>query len=186
MLRHRSGLVGEEVRRISAEQEMLRLVLGGRGGSASLQVTEIPFRQSRGRIGRILALSDYLGSSRIQWSPKASNVFRASPMCSLQFILHINFILSYHRPAGYLAAEDSPPHTAQLCNPSGLILFPQIQFAKSWGLGWSPLQNRSAMARGQCRVTQTWPLENKLCVLGALPEKGKPWGPNNHSTLGPP
>lgn len=108
MLRHRSGLVGEEVRRISAEQEMLRLVLGGRGRSASLQVTEIPFRQSRGRIGRILALSDYLGRARIQWSPKASNVFRASPMCSLQFILHINFILSYHRPAGYLAAEDSP------------------------------------------------------------------------------
>ena len=44
MLWPRLDLIGEEVRRIFAEQEILGLVLEGRGRFSWLQVTEIPFR----------------------------------------------------------------------------------------------------------------------------------------------
>lgn len=53
----------------------------------------------------------------MQRSPMDSNVLGRLP-CVHSFSLHINFILSYHRRAGDLAAKASPPHTHCTATPT--------------------------------------------------------------------
>lgn len=116
MLELRLGLVGEGVRKILVELEILGLVLGGRGRFFWLQVAEIPLRPNRRCAGRIQALSLYLGRIKMQWSPMASNVLRALPMCFFYFYFFYTS-MSFSPTAdwgGNSGAKDSPAHVTRM------------------------------------------------------------------------
>lgn len=109
------------------------------------------------------ALPHYSGKAKMQRSPVDSDVPGALPMCSLYF-----FCTSGSFSATTDRQETWRSKTPQLTLHSQatrdeLILFPQIESKNSWGPApWGSPQDWSALAKGQCQVTQTRQLENRL------------------------
>ena len=150
--------MGEEVRRIFAEQEIFGLVLKGRGKFSWFQVTEIPFRWNRDYIGR---LDVTLGRAGVLWL----QMFLGPSLHAHLGALCTSVSFSYFRWAANWAAAPSPPHVLQLHHQRGTNPISSESVCKILETEARPTTELVSKDHiTQTHHTSPWPLENKPCI----------------------
>lgn len=151
-----------------------------------LVTTEILFRQNRVCWKDIGSLP-LLGKGR---DAMEYHGFKCSPgpcdVLTLVF-LHISFILSYQTPAWHLAAEDSSPHTAQLCHQRWTDPISSYPVWKLLRTGSGPTTELVSYGQRTVPSYNTHGLwrTNSVHWARSQKENGKPWEPNNHFSWDP-